>query len=155
GQRPCHLNRAIEQGHRAVSDGVTRSGGRSERAEYVSWGAGATAFGRSWLVCGRVVSAISGPVERLIAASRNIARGNFSYHVDEEGDEEIAEVARNFNAMAKRLEALDGLKKDFVSHVSHELKAPLASMVETINLLLEEIPGELNEKQRRLLSLNL
>lgn len=50
---------------------------------------------------------------------------------------------------------LEQLKSDFVSHVSHELKAPLASMQETIHILLEQIPGPLNDKQRRMLTLNL
>src|SRR5690606_36920980 len=133
----------------------TRSRRMSERAEYVSWGAAATAVVLSFLVCVLVVRSISGPFKQLIAATRNIARGNFSYHADEEGDEEIAEVARNFNAMAKRLEELDGLINYFLSYFSHEVKARLASMVVSINVLLEEIPGELNEQQRRLLSLNL
>ena len=47
------------------------------------------------------------------------------------------------------------MKKDFISYVSHELKAPLASMQETTQLLLERIPGSLTEKQNRLLQLNL
>ena len=50
---------------------------------------------------------------------------------------------------------VDKMKRNFISHVSHELKAPLASMQETTHLLLEEIPGPLTDKQRRLLDLNL
>jgi two-component system sensor histidine kinase GlrK len=57
--------------------------------------------------------------------------------------------------MTLRLNELDEMKKDFVSHVSHELKAPLASMRETIQIMLEEIPGPLTERQKRLLTLNL
>jgi len=57
--------------------------------------------------------------------------------------------------MAERLSELDQMKKDFVSHVSHELKTPLGSIQETHNLLLEEIPGPLNSDQRRLIQLNL
>ncbi len=57
----------------------------------------------------------------------------------------------DFNTMAQRLGELDQMKKDFVSHVSHDLKGPLASTRETVHILLEEIPGPLNEKQRRLL----
>jgi len=57
--------------------------------------------------------------------------------------------------MTQRLRELDTLKKDFVSHVSHELKGPLASMQDNIKLLLEEVPGPLTDKQKRLLGLNL
>jgi len=56
--------------------------------------------------------------------------------------------------MAKRLSELDEMKKDFVSHVSHELKAPLASMRQIFLLLLQEISGPLNDQQRRLLRLS-
>jgi two-component system, NtrC family, sensor histidine kinase GlrK len=57
--------------------------------------------------------------------------------------------------IAARLVEVDQMKKNFISHVSHELKAPLASMQETTHLLLEKIPGPLTEKQARLLDLNL
>src|SRR5437667_9305793 len=57
--------------------------------------------------------------------------------------------------MAARLVEVDQMKKDFISHVSHELKAPLASMQETTHLILERIPGPLTDKQKRLLDLNL
>src|SRR5262245_66191172 len=57
--------------------------------------------------------------------------------------------------MAARLVEVDQMKKNVVSHDSHELKAPLASMQETTHLILERIPGPLTDKQRRLLELNL
>lgn len=57
--------------------------------------------------------------------------------------------------MIRRLNELDELKKDFISHVSHELKSPLASMRETVQLMIDGIPGPLTEKQKRLLELNL
>jgi two-component system, NtrC family, sensor histidine kinase GlrK len=56
--------------------------------------------------------------------------------------------------MASRME-VEQMKKNFISHVSHELKAPLASMQETTHLMLERIPGPLTDKQTRLLDLNL
>src|SRR5436190_21750937 len=57
--------------------------------------------------------------------------------------------------MAARLVDVDQSKKNIISHVQHELKAPLASMQETTHLMLERIPGPLTEKQQRLLQLNL
>jgi signal transduction histidine kinase len=46
------------------------------------------------------------------------------------------------------------MKKDFVSHVSHELKAPLASMRQVFLLMLQEIAGPLNDQQKKLLRLS-
>jgi two-component system, NtrC family, sensor histidine kinase GlrK len=64
-------------------------------------------------------------------------------------------LRREHRRMAVRLTEVDQMKKNFISHVSHELKAPLASMQETTHLMLERIPGPLTEKQQRLLELNL
>src|SRR6185369_2632002 len=67
----------------------------------------------------------------------------------------ISRLKRHNTLMAARTVELDQMKKHFISHVSHELKAPLASMQETTHLMLERIPGSLTEKQERLLQLNL
>ena len=67
----------------------------------------------------------------------------------------VSSLNRRNRQMTKRFVELDEMKKNFISHVSHELKAPLASMQETTHLLLERIPGPLTEKQQRLLDLNL
>src|SRR3954468_21832941 len=64
-------------------------------------------------------------------------------------------LTREHGHMLGRMKEVDQMKKNFISHVSHELKAPLASMQETTHLILEQIPGPLTEKQKRLLDLNL
>ncbi len=67
----------------------------------------------------------------------------------------ISRLKKENQRLAARSLEVDQMKKDFISHVSHELKAPLASMQETTHLMLERIPGALTEKQKRLLELNL
>src|SRR5215468_619725 len=67
----------------------------------------------------------------------------------------VRRLKRESRRLAERIVEVDEMKKHFISHVSHELKAPLASMQETTHLLLERIPGPLTEKQKRLLDLNL
>src|SRR5438067_2701818 len=64
-------------------------------------------------------------------------------------------LRRDHRRMLVRMKEIDQMKKNFISHVSHELKAPLASMQETTHLILERIPGPLTDKQQRLLELNL
>ena len=67
----------------------------------------------------------------------------------------LLQLNRENRRMIARLVEVDEMKRNFISHVSHELKAPLASMQETTHLMLEQIPGPLTEKQERLLNLNL
>jgi signal transduction histidine kinase len=113
------------------------------------------AFVISVLVSLLIVRSISKPLAHLTDGTRAIADGKFFYRLDTTRNDEFSQLASDFNKMTLRLNELDELKKDFVSHVSHELKAPLASMRETIQLMLDGIPGPLTDKQKRLLELNL
>ncbi|HEX9935166.1 MAG TPA: HAMP domain-containing sensor histidine kinase, partial [bacterium] len=52
----------------------------------------------------------------------------------------LQETALQERTKSERLEKLNELKSDFVSHVSHELRTPLASMVAGIRNLMDGIP---------------
>lgn len=140
---------------RAIEGEVERSAETGRHAEWISWSAAAVALVLSCLVSLLIVRSISEPLRYLTQGTRAITEGKFFYRLDTSRNDEFSQLARDFNMMTERLNELDQLKKDFVSHVSHELKAPLASMRETIHLLLEQIPGPLTEKQTRLLELSL
>ncbi|MBU1061613.1 MAG: HAMP domain-containing histidine kinase, partial [Candidatus Omnitrophica bacterium] len=53
----------------------------------------------------------------------------------------------------RRLKDMDQLKTDFVSTVSHELRTPLAITKEGIGIVIDEISGGLNEKQKKILTI--
>lgn len=46
---------------------------------------------------------------------------------------------------------MDRLKEEFIGNVSHELRTPLSIIKEGISLLLDKIPGPINEQQEKLL----
>jgi len=52
----------------------------------------------------------------------------------------------------EELKKVDALKTGFISSVSHELRTPLAIIKEGINLVIDQIPGKINNNQRELLS---
>jgi len=51
----------------------------------------------------------------------------------------------------KELMKLDELKSEFISTVSHELRTPLSITKEGISLVVDEIPGKVNPKQKDIL----
>ncbi len=155
GQLANQTDVLVSTSHQAIKDEVAKSEESFARVTLASWLALGLALVLGLSIAFLISRSIAAPVRQLTRATRGLAAGDFSYQVDDSGTDEVAELARHFNAMVRRLNELDQLKGDFVSHVSHELKAPLASMQETTTLLLEEIPGGVNPKQTRLLELNL
>jgi two-component system, NtrC family, sensor histidine kinase GlrK len=139
----------------AIEERVEEASAAANQVETISWAAAILALLLALVVSLMIVRSISHPLRHLTQATQALAYGRFSYRLNLPGNDELSQLAKDFNSMARRLNELDQMKKDFVSHVSHELKAPLASMQETTRLLLEEIPGSLTEKQRKLLNLNL
>jgi two-component system sensor histidine kinase GlrK len=137
----------------AILDAANVSSKTAARAYQISLYAAGGAILLSVLVSVPIVWSITSRLRELGKATRAVAAGQFEHRMAASGTDEFADLAGDFNTMAQRLGELDQMKKDFVSHVSHDLKGPLASTRETVHILLEEIPGPLNDKQRRLLSL--
>jgi signal transduction histidine kinase len=76
-----------------------------------------------------------------------LGRGDLSVRVPVEGRDEVAALARSFNAAAERVEQLVEQKKNALAVASHELRTPLAR----IRVALELIDaGERPELPRRI-----
>jgi two-component system sensor histidine kinase GlrK len=133
---------------------LERSADAATLAERVSLLAAIAILAATVLMSALLARSISEPLHRLTEGTHRVAEGQFDYRLDTSRNDEFAQVARAFNTMTRRLGALDSMKRDFVTGVSHDLKTPLTSMQETISVLLDEVPGKLTEKQRMLLLLN-
>ena len=127
----------------------------SQRAQRISLVVALAALLVGLAVSFWIVRSISRPLRRLTEATQAVAAGQFSHRVEAEGEDELSQLAYDFDSMTRKLNELDALKKDFISHVSHELKSPLASIQETLQLLREELPGPLTPDQRRFLDVTL
>jgi len=143
-----------ETSQQAMMRELDRSDRAARAAERVSWLLAIVVLAFGAVLSAILVRSIVAPLERLARGTREVAKGRFAYRLDARGADEFAQVARAFDAMARRLGELDGMKRDFVSNVSHDLKTPLSSMQETTNALLDGLAGPLSERQKRLLLLN-
>ncbi len=87
------------------------------------------------MIVSRVVLA---PVTRLSEASQSIAKGDFDLNLKYEGSiREYRATYDSFNMMARELSAIETLRSDFITNVSHEFKTPLTT-IEGYAMLLQE-----------------
>jgi len=67
------------------------------------------------------------PIKRVALATHAVAAGDYSQRVaPASGDDEVGQLARDFNRMADTLERNEKIRRDFMADVSHELRTPLA-----------------------------
>ena len=71
---------------------------------------------------------ITKPVENLTTAVDDMARGSVPSPVDVAGEDEIARLARSFNAMSSTIATQQELRRRMVSDVAHELRTPLTNL---------------------------
>jgi two-component system sensor histidine kinase GlrK len=138
---------------RSMSAEVEKSRKTSDAAALIMGCSVFFALSISILVSFFIYRSISIPLTHLTEGTRAIAEGKFYYRLDTSRKDEFSQLARDFNTMTRQLSELDEMKKDFVSHVSHELKSPLVSMQETIQLILGGIPGPNLQSSLRLTSM--
>ncbi|SDH12298.1 sensor histidine kinase [Desulfosporosinus hippei] len=84
------------------------------------------------------------PIKLISEASKQVAKGNFDTQVMVKSEDEIGQLASDFNLMAKELMSIDHIHKDFVSNVSHEFKTPITSIRGFAKLIRN---GQLSEDQ--------
>jgi two-component system sensor histidine kinase GlrK len=125
----------------------------ADRARTLSAAALVVSVALAFAVTLVTVRTIHRRLDGLVGATRAIASGRFGHRVPSGGEDELSRLAEHFNAMGERLGELDRLKRDFLSHVSHEIKTPLVAMAETTRLLLDGVAGPLTARQHRLLEL--
>ncbi|WP_299314397.1 ATP-binding protein [uncultured Halomonas sp.] len=70
-----------------------------------------------------------------------------------QGPAELVQLDERLDWLASRLEELEAEKQQFLRHMSHELKTPLASVREGAALLADGVAGELSPPQREILEL--
>jgi len=66
------------------------------------------------------------PVKRVAAATHRLASGDYSSRVAVASNDEVGQLARDFNQLAYTLERNEKMRREFMADVSHELRTPLS-----------------------------
>lgn len=75
----------------------------------------------AWIAAGRILK----PLTELIETARSISDTDLHSRIDVEGDDEIAELGRTFNAMLDRLDEGFASQRRFIDDAGHELRTPI------------------------------
>lgn len=90
---------------------------------------------------------ISQPIKQINQGIDRLGRGDFSTPVFISGPKDLEALGEKINWLRKRLFNLERDKTKFIAHISHDLKTPLASIMEGSGILQEELVGPLNKQQ--------
>lgn len=87
-------------------------------------------------------------IRQLDLAIRRLGGGDLLRPIRVVGPKDLEYLGQRLDWLRGRLLALEEAKQQFMRHVSHELKTPLATIHEGTGLLAEEVVGVLNTEQQ-------
>ncbi|WP_321416131.1 HAMP domain-containing sensor histidine kinase [uncultured Desulfobacter sp.] len=93
------------------------------------------------------------PLNKLKSGLRRVSDDNYTYEMAITSKDEFGELAAAFNDMNRQLKADDEIRSDFIATLSHEIRSPLSSIRESVNMMTEEVLGPVNEKQKKFLTI--
>ena len=120
--------------------------GRPGHGETLPWLKIALLITISALVCLALAWYLSSPTRHLRDATRRLAAGDLSTRVAKDMGtrrDEIADLGRDFDVMAERLQELIAAQQQLLNDVSHELRSPLARLRVALELARQRQGREL------------
>jgi two-component system, OmpR family, sensor histidine kinase BaeS len=113
----------------------------------------AAAFALAAILAGGLVlyltQALFGPIAAMKAVAEQIGSGDLRERMPERPDE-LGDLARVLNAMARQLNERESARRDFLANVSHELRTPAANMQFTAQALLAGAGDDPGQRRRML-----
>lgn len=97
--------------------------------------------------------AVARPMWRLANAIRRLGHESWDEPIVIDGPADLESLGDNLEWMRRRLVASERQKKAFLRHITHELKTPLAAIMEAGALLSDEVPGPVTPDQRHVLKI--
>lgn len=84
---------------------------------------------------------VTGPLGELQRDMRRFAAGDLDHRTQVSSNDEVGNLARDFNNMAESIQRLVRVGREMTAHVSHELRSPLTRIDIARQLLEERLSG--------------
>ena len=80
-----------------------------------------------------------GPIKDLTLATRRLASGDYTARIQHQSNDEVGQLARDFNELALTLSQNEVLRRRWVADISHELRTPLSILLGEIDALRDGV----------------
>ncbi len=74
----------------------------------------------------------------MTTVAESMAQGNYDQNIAISRSDEIGKLASALNQLAKSARDLEGIRRDFIANVSHELKTPITAVRGLIETIIED-----------------
>lgn len=97
------------------------------------------------------------PIQSITGATRELASGKYSVRIPEQSNDELGQLAMDFNTLAKTLENNESARRQWIADISHELRTPLAILRGEIEAIQDGIreptPERINSLHNQVMNL--
>lgn len=87
-------------------------------------------------------------VKSLKTGSEAMARGEYAIRLPAQGNDELSDLARNFNRLSQTLGDVESKRVEMITHVAHDLRTPLSSLKGYSEGLLDRLMDPTEVAQR-------
>jgi two-component system sensor histidine kinase GlrK len=153
GEISAALQSSLDIHETLVAAALKDSLQRSQQAERLTAYLGIAALVLGIGFAGVATYTIVAPLRRLQEHIRKIGLGEFRNAIHVPVPSDLRDLVESVRSMATKLQELDDMKAEFLSHMTHELRSPMTAVHAGTQLLLEQIPGPISDTQRSTLQI--
>ncbi len=104
----------------------------------------------SVFLAGIISRRISKPIEDINRSALTLAEGKYDTRFSGKGFYEIIALSDTLNTAAVELGKVEGLRRDLLANVSHDLRTPLA-LIYSYAEMMNDFPGEITPEQTKMI----
>lgn len=123
------------------------------QAEKVLFTLGSTCLPLTIILAVALTRLIARPIKQINRGIHLLGQGEFGTEIEVGGPADLVFLGQRLNWLRQKLSQYEQEKNKFASHISHELKTPLASIHEAAELLADEVAGPVSDEQREVIDI--
>jgi len=97
-----------------------------------------------------IAKRVSKPIEDISQSARKLAKEDYDTRFSGKGFQEIVALSETLNMMAVELGRVEGLRRELLANVSHDLRTPLA-LIYSYAEMINDFPGEVTQEQTKII----